>query len=319
MGWIEVPAQWRDEAQQANTRLEQVLQDAPSVHTIDIAATRSQRSSGEGLFGPLVKLENAHSRAVVTPAGLVGLRCISPSHPEGVYLHMHGGGWVLGAADQQDLLLQRIAYQANVAVVSVEYRLAPEHPFPAAVDDCEAAATWLIAQAKAEWGTERLLIGGESAGAHLAALTLLRIRDRISSTPPFLGANLVFGVYDLGMSPSQRLWGNRNLVLSTSILNWFYDCFVPQRSPEQRRDPLISPLYASLNNLPPALFVVGAHDPLLDDSTFMAARWASAGNEGTLAVYSEGIHAFTSLPTHLADQALDQQIRFIRNMVKSQG
>src|SRR5690606_24582730 len=130
-------------------------------------------------------------------------RTIVGERVDAVYLHIHGGGWVLGAADQQDVLLQRIAEGAGVAVVSVDYRLAPEHPFPAAPDDCAAAASWVLENAASEWGTERLLVGGESAGAHLTALTLLRLRDRMGAPDAVSAANLVFGAYDLSMTPSQ--------------------------------------------------------------------------------------------------------------------
>ena len=133
----------------------------------------------------------------------IPLRIIAPANPRGVYLHIHGGGWVLGGADLQDPMLERIADNAGLAVVSVEYRLAPEHPYPAGPDDCEAAAVWLTRHAKAEFGTDALTIGGESAGGHLAAVTLLRMRDRHGYTG-FRGANLVYGAYDMTMTPSQR-------------------------------------------------------------------------------------------------------------------
>jgi acetyl esterase/lipase len=101
-------------------------------------------------------------------------------------------------------LLHTLATRAHLAVASVDYRLAPEHPFPAGPDDCEAAACWLVEHAQREFGTSRLLIGGESAGGHLSALTLLRMRDRHGAADAFCGANLVFGAFDLGMTPSQR-------------------------------------------------------------------------------------------------------------------
>ena len=97
------------------------------------------------------------------------MRIIAPENPRGVYLHIHGGGWTWGTADEQDPWLDRLAERCGLAVVSVEYRLAPENPYPAAPDDCEAAALWLIREAESRFGTSRLFIGGESAGAHLSA------------------------------------------------------------------------------------------------------------------------------------------------------
>jgi acetyl esterase/lipase len=204
--------------------------------------------------------------------------------------------------------------------VSVEYRLAPEDPFPAGPDDCEAAALWLIDAAAKEYGAdaaERLVIGGESAGGHLSALTLLRLRDRLGSVAPFVAANLVFGAFDLSMTPSQLRWGDRNLVLSRPIMAWFYDLFLPGTSVDERRSPTISPLYADLSGMPPALFSVGALDPLLDDSLFMAARWESAGAPAELLVYPESVHGFIAFPGAIAGMANEAQWRFVEKAVSS--
>jgi acetyl esterase/lipase len=229
-----------------------------------------------------------------------------------VYLHLHGGGWTLGAADQQDALLDFIAQELGVAVVSVGYRLAPEDRYPAGPDDCEAAAAWLVEQAHSEFGSDRLLIGGESAGAHLSAVTLLRMRDRHGAADRFLGANLVFGLYDFGLTPSVRRWGERNLVLSTPVIEWFTDCFLGDMPPEQRRGPDISPLHADLSDLPPAFFTVGELDPLLDDSLFMAARWHAAGNHAEIVICPESVHGFIAFPNDIGVRSLAQQVGFLK-------
>jgi acetyl esterase len=294
-----------------NANIEQALAAVPPMHTVDPVVTSAQRADGGGLFPAPVRLDECHERTIPGPAGVIRLRVCVPERIEGAYLHIHGGGWVLGAADQQDLLLLMLATRTNMAAVSVEYRLAPEHPFPAGPDDCEAAACWLVKHAKREFGTDRLLIGGVSAGAHLWAVTLLRLRDRHDAARVFRGANLVFGAFDLGMTPSQRNWGERNLVLSTPIMQWFYDLFTPGMTVEQRRDPAISPLWADLRDLPPALFTVGALDPLLDDSLFMAARWRAAGNDAELLVYPESVHGFHAFPTGIAQMAIEAQIEFV--------
>jgi acetyl esterase len=198
----------------------------------------------------------------------------------------------------------------------VEYRLAPEHPFPAAADDCEDAARWLVARGPAELGVpDRLALGGESAGAHLAALTLLRLRDLHGITGAFRAANLVFGAFDLTMTPSARRWGDRNLVLSGPIMAFFTDGLLPGLDLEARRAPSVSPLYADLCDLPPALFTAGAVDPLLDDSLFMAARWRAAGGRAELRVWPEAIHGFTAYPLAVARAANDAQFAFLRAAV----
>jgi acetyl esterase/lipase len=305
------------EARAFNAALEDLLAKAPSVHTVDPVETRQARAEGRGTFPAPVVVPEGRDRTIPGPGGDLRLRTfVPPGEPAGVYLHLHGGGWVLGSSHQQDLALWRLANEANVAVVSVDYRLAPEHPFPAGPDDCEAAALWLATGGgAAELGApERFVVGGESAGGHLAALTMLRLRDRHGLTP-FAAANLVFGAFDLSMTPSQRSWGDRNLVLSTPIMAWFYDCFLPEHSQEERRSPEVSPLYADLSGLAPALFSVGALDPLLDDSLFMAARWAAAGNDATLRVYPEAVHGFNAFPLGLAAAANEAQIAFVRDAV----
>lgn len=240
----------------------------------------------------------------------IKLRQFKPNKIKGVYLFIHGGGWISGAADWQDTRLESIANEAQLVVISVEYRLAPEHPFPAAVDDCEAAALWLVKNAMKEFGTDNILIGGGSAGAHLCALTLLRMRDKHSYTR-FKGANLVFGMYDLGMTPSMRHWGDEELILSTPIVKKLLNYFLPNNV--NRNDPTISPLYADLHSMPPALFTIGTMDPLMDDTLFMYLRWISAGNRADLAICPGGIHGFITMPTLQADEARANVLAFLKS------
>ena len=242
------------------------------------------------------------------PTGDIPIRVLIPDQVDGVYLHLHGGGWVLGQADQQDEALWETACAANLAVVSVDYRLAPEYPYPAGPDDCEAAALWLTQHARQEFGADRLTIGGESAGGHLAAATILRLRDRHSFTD-FRGANLVYGVFDLSLTPSGRTSPDA-LLIPTETMRWFASHFVPDES--ILRDPDVSPLFADLHDLPPALFTIGTADPLLDDSLFMHQRWLAAGNAAELAVYPGGIHGFNRLPMTVAREANDRSHAFLR-------
>ena len=248
------------------------------------------------------------------PAGPMPLRVIAPEQqPTGVFLHLHGGGWTVSASDLQDRRLQRLARDTGMTVVSVEYRLAPEHPYPAGPDDCEAAALWLLSEEgrDAVQAPGPLAIGGDSAGGHLAAATLLRLRDRHGITGAFGAAVFQYGAFDLSMTPSQRLWGERNLVLSSPIIGWFADQFLPGVDQERRRDPDISPLYAGLSEMPPAIFTVGTADPLLDDSLFMEARWRAAGHATELRVWDEAPHGFLSLPMAVSDVALAAEHDFL--------
>ena len=117
------------------------------------------------------------------------------------------------------------------------------------------------------------------------------------------------------MTPSQRLWGERNLLLSTPILHYFGDMFVPGLGEEGRRDPDISPLYADLRDLPPALFTVGTMDPLLDDSLFMHARWRASGARAELRTWPEAIHGFNAMPLRVTAAARAEQYAFLREAV----
>jgi acetyl esterase/lipase len=287
-----------------NAALQQALSVLPSVHTLPAEETRQARREGRGVFPPLVFSELATTVPVPGRAGEIRVRVIEAAEPRGAYLHIHGGGWTLGSADGQDALLEQIADETGLTVVSVEYRLAPEHPFPAAPDDCEDVARWFVDEFDG-----RLAIGGESAGAHLAVLTLLRLRE--DGDTPFDAANLVFGPYDLSGTPSRRLWGDRELLLSDPVMDWFVECFVPGSSEGERRDPGVSPLYADLRGLPRALFSCGTFDPLLDDSLFMSARWRQAGNETALSLWPEGVHAYTAFPIEIARRSRAEQIAFL--------
>jgi acetyl esterase len=282
-----------------NAQLEAMLATVPPAYTQEPQKIREAREAGKGIFGPIVLSSMAQARTVESQGRAVPVRVFVPETVRGVYLQIHGGGHVLGRAHHSDARNEQIARTRDLAVVSVDYRLAPEHPYPAGPDDCESAALWLVEHAQAEFGTDRILIGGESAGAHLAAVTLVRLRDQYSFTG-FAAANMVFGVFDLTGTPSVRRWGDRELILSAATMKWFGDHFVP---PEERQDPDVSPLHADLSGMPPALFTVGTLDPLLDDTLFMHARWLAAGNEAELQVYPGGVHGFTSFDYPLAREA----------------
>lgn len=289
------------------------MKDLPEWWDIGVATFREQRARGEGAFPLAPKSPRAREIEIDGKGNKVKLRIIAPEEsPRGVYLHIHGGGWVLGGADQQDPMLERIANRTGLACVSVEYRLAPENPYPAGPDDCEAAAIWLAKNAKAEFGTDALVIGGESAGGHLSAVTLLRMRDKHGFTG-FRGANLVFGAFDMSMTPSQRAFGDERLILRTIDIEKFGDAFLPPHI--DRRDPDVSPLYARLHDMPPALFSIGTRDALIDDSLFMHARWVAAGNQAELAVYPGGAHGFIAFPGALAAAANERMDAFLKSAV----
>ena len=290
-----------------NSEVEAALTGLPPIWEVGPQAARQAREEGESVFGPLEQSDRAETLVIDGPAGPISMRVFSATKPNGVFLHIHGGGWVLGGAHHHDRLLETMCGATGQTVVSVDYRLAPEHPYPAANDDCEAAALWIHRHARSRFGTEVLTIGGESAGAHLAVTTLLRLRDTHGVTP-FVAANLVYGWYDLRLTPSARRFGERPLILTTDTLRWF----VEQYDPPHREAPDASPLMADLSGLPPAMFTVGTADPLLDDSLFMAARWEATGIDAQLDVWPSAIHAFDYFDTGYAAAARARMHHFLR-------
>ncbi len=234
------------------------------------------------------------------PAGDIPVRLFVPDQPKAMFLHIHGGGWILGRPHMSDLGNEDMANRHGLAVLSVDYRLAPEHPYPAGPDDCEAAAAWLLEHGPERWGTDKMFIGGESAGGHLAAATLLRVRDRLGAIDRVLGANLVFGWYDLRGTPSIFGNGGHPDMLNPPGLQFMIESFTPGMSDAERRDPDVSPLFADLSGLPSCLVSVGTFDHLLDDSLFFATRLAAAESPVELAVYPDSPHGFMALPSEMA-------------------
>ncbi len=305
------PSAISDEIRAQNADIVAKLSNLGALWTMPPEVVRENRRKGIGPFPLMPQSPRAKTIEIDGPGGPIPLRIIAPDNPRGVYFHIHGGGWTWGTADEQDPWLDRLADRCGLAVVSVEYRLAPEHPFPAAPDDCEAAALWLLREAESRFGTSRLFIGGESAGAHLSALTLLRLRDK-HGLRPFRGANLFAGCYDISMTPSVANWGDEPLILNTPGVRVFAQNFC---GPDlDRRDPAVSPLYADLGGLPPALFSVGTRDLLLDDTLFMASRWVAAGNKADLAVWPGGCHVFIRFDSAMSEQALSRIDGFIEGL-----
>lgn len=303
------PGAISDETAAFNRWLEDELSRIKPVHEVPPALTRQARAEGKGVFpqaGPCEGSEWIDFPGA--PGGPGRARLSLPGgEPYGTYLHVHGGGWTLGTPEQYDSHNQRIAAAAGCRVVSMQYRLAPEHPWPACIEDCQAATRWAL-----ETFDGPVVIGGESAGAHLSALVLLRLRaegglDRVAGTV------LNYGIFDLRLTPSMANWGQRYLILSTPTTLWFRDN-LNGPAPD---DPAVSPLLADLTGLPPALVQIGTADPLLDDSLFMANRWRAAGNEAELQVYPGGVHAFDMFDLAIARASLARQDAFITRRIKA--
>ncbi|MFP3463947.1 alpha/beta hydrolase [Leifsonia sp. SIMBA_070] len=211
--------------------------------------------------------------------------------PRGVFLDFHGGGFYMGTAAGSDVRNRELADTLGIVVVSVDYRLAPESPWPAAPDDGETAALWLAENAADRFGTEQLTLGGFSAGATLAMTTLIRLRDR--GMAAFSAGVLQFGTYDLsGRTP----WGR--LIADEYFIEAYAGAALDRTHPD------FSPIYADLANLPAMLIMVGEEDILLRDNLAMAAQLSAAGIDVDVKVYPASPHGFTGHPTPMASAAL---------------
>lgn len=255
-------------------------------------------------------------KTIKGPGGDLQLRIFRPDTVRAVVLDIHGGGWSLGTAESMDPVNDIMARTCKVAVVSIDYRLAPESPFPACIEDCKAAARWLVNNSTKEFGTDKLFISGGSAGAHLSALTTLYIRDSMRAIDKVKGVNLIFGCFDLGRTPSNRKATDSSIILTKKYMDETFQLVFGGWTTGQLQQPTYSPLYADLKNLPPALFTVGTADPLIDDTYFMEARWRLAGNKTFLAVYPECPHAFNFFPTKMAAIANGRMYDWISQLCK---
>lgn len=192
-----------------------------------------------------------------------------------------------------DDLNSEFALRLGVAVVSVDYQLALSASVGEAIDECEAALAWTIANAKAEFGSDRIVVQGSSAGSHLAASALIRLRDRDpAAAASIAGIMLYFGLYDFAGTQMVRDAGPDTLITHGPTVRATLEKLTPGLTDDQRRSPDLSPLYADLTGLPPALFVVGGQDILLEDNQRMAARWSDANGNTELLIAPDSPHAF---------------------------
>lgn len=279
--------------------------DAPRLWQLSPADARAQSNR---FFAPLNAggPSVAESREVMIPArrGPVRARLYVPQGAPAVtpgLLFLHGGGFVIGNPETHDRLARELAHGIGARVVSLDYALAPEHPFPAGLNDCVDAMEWLGDHGRT-LGIDpaRLAIGGDSAGANLSAATALRLRDERRG-PAIRAALLIYGRFAEGDTPSITAWGDRDLVLSRTIMDWFHAHYTGGEP--RPGDPHIAPLNADLTGFPPSIVVCGTLDPLLSDSQLFAAALEKAGVPAEVHIYEDGIHAFVQMS--LLDMAGD--------------
>ena len=260
-----------------------------------------------------IELARIEDRKIPGPAGELPVRIYQP-HGVGVkpvLLFIHGGGWVIGSLDSYDATCREFAQSAGCVVVSVDYRLAPEHRYPAAPDDCYAALRWVAAHA-ASLGADakRLAVGGDSAGGNLSAVVAQMARDK--GGPAIRFQLLIYPVTDADFSTPSYTQNAEGYLLTTSAMKWFWGHYA---SDAQRREPYASPLRAKdLSGLPAAWVCTAEFDPLRDEGEAYAKRLQQAGVSTTLTRYDGLIHGFISfgLVSPKAQAAVDEAVAALK-------
>ncbi|HEV8037517.1 MAG TPA: alpha/beta hydrolase [Bryobacteraceae bacterium] len=246
-----------------------------------------------GTMEPIHAIENIQ---IPGPVGEIPIRIYTPDGPapRPALVYFHGGGWVVCDLDTHDVVCSAMARRAGAVVIAVDYRLAPEHKFPAAVIDCYAATAWVASNAeKLGIDPKRIAVGGDSAGGNLAAVVSLKSRDE--DGPAIALQVMVYPVTNLSSfdTPSYREFGEDHY-LTKSEMEWFRGHYL--RSMEDARDPHASPLLAlDLSELPPALIITAECDPLRDEGQAYAKRLEYDGVAVTYTCYAGMIHPFFSL------------------------
>jgi acetyl esterase len=279
---------------------ESAAAELPDATTLPIAAARAQLTEASLAWNiDLPELPAVADLSVPGPAGAVRLRHFRPRAGAGlpVVVYLHGGGWTFGSVDTHDRLMRLLALAADAAVIGVDYRLAPEHPYPAALEDCLAAIRWARAQAdELEVDASRTVLAGDSAGANLALASLLALRDAREPLPA--GAALFYGCYASRLdTPSHHRFGDGSYRLSTAEMGWFWRNYLGGGTAGA---PLAEPMYADLRGLPPLFLTLAAVDPLADNTRGLARRLAAARVPHEVREYPGMVHGFLQMTARCA-------------------
>ncbi|KAM3419710.1 Carboxylesterase NlhH [Cercospora zeina] len=244
----------------------------------------------------------------------IPLRAINPTNGKrGFALHYHSGGYVIGSAKLQDAYLADIARRMDMMIISVDYRMSPEHKWPIPQQDCIDAAVWALSEEGEtilDAGGPLQFLTGDSAGGNAAVLVALSLRNefKIDVRARIKALMLNYALFDVSGTPSNLRYAGSCLV-SRQSLDEIFELGYADVPKEDLRKPHISPLYADLSNMPPAIFSCGDEDALLDDSIFMATRWHMSGNKTALQIIPEVYHVFNLNPT--SESAIECNERII--------
>jgi acetyl esterase len=268
---------------------------APPLHELSVEEARQVIVQLFGTQGDPEPIGAIQDRTIPGAAGEMPTRIYTPSGtgPFPILVYFHGGGWVIGNLEAYDATCRALTNAAGCMVVAMEYRLAPEHKFPAAPEDCYAATQWVAANAPTIGGDPaRIAIGGDSAGGNLTAVVAHMARDR--GGPALRYQLLVYPVTDYHFDTVSYRENAEGYLLTKDSMVWFWNHYL--RSAADGANPLASPLRAAnLQGLPPAMVLTAEFDPLRDEGEAYAARLQEAGVPVTLKRYEGMIHGFFSL------------------------
>ena len=288
---------------------------ARPVYEVPVADSRRLAEERAPLqFGAVEEIEAVRDVRVPGPAGPIGTRLYTPASPTPlpVLVYFHGGGWVMGSLDTHDGLCRSLANRTPCVVASVDYRMAPEHRFPAAADDAWAVTTWAAEHAHEIGGrADRLAVGGDSAGGNLAAVAALRARRQ--KAPVLCLQLLIYPVLDHDFTRASYERNADGYGLSREAMRWYWDQYVPEAA--QRDHPDASPLRApDLRGVAPAAVWTCEFDPLLDEGDAYARRLAEAGVPTQRRRYDGLIHGAVRMPsiTERAWEMIDDSARALR-------
>jgi len=286
-----------------------VENERPRFETLSVAEARDvYRASREALQPDPRAIAEVRDLAAPGPAGPIPLRLYRDQPVAGAgqpaVVFYHGGGWVIGDLESHDGVCREIAHRAGVTVIAVDYRLAPEHAFPAAVDDAFAATKWVVDNAD-ELGVDaaRVSVAGDSAGGNLAAVVALMAKE--AGAPRLQSQVLIYPVADLSMRHGSHARLVEQLPIPRTTLSWFYELYVPNRA--QYEDWRASPALATaaqFKNLPPTLLITAGYDPLGDEGLELGEKIAAGGAKVEGARFDGQIHGFLTM-ARLIDEAND--------------
>ena len=278
----------------------------PPVHTLSVADARAAERDGCAMLSPApADVAQVLDLQASGPNGPIALRLYRPidTHETAVLpvlVYYHGGGWVVGGLDTHDTLCRELANLAGCAVVSVDYRMAPEHRFPAAVTDCVAATRWVREHAgELRLDASRLAVGGDSAGGNLAAVVSIAARD--SGDLPIACQLLIYPNTDMHRTAASHAENGQGYLLTREELDYFIGHYIADRSAYEdwRASPLLQP---DLSRLPPALVLTAGFDPLRDEGAAYAQRLSAAGTPASYVCFTRQVHGFIMMG-RLIDEA----------------